>query len=255
MYDDVISLGRAGMEKSIDALKKELARIRTGRASTTLLDDVRIDYYGTPTPLNQIGTLTVPEPRLITIQPWEKNLIPAIERAILKSDLGLNPSSDGQLVRIAIPPLTEERRKEMSKMTRRIGEDAKIAVRNARREANENLKKLEKDKEISEDELKRGEKEIQDLTDGYVKKVDEIVATKEFASRCRRDRVPAGVEDGHGVGNVTEADGTAHFVDDEQVGSLSQRLLAAVSEDILVIVSRFGSEADDHLAFTSRSDE
>jgi ribosome recycling factor len=179
MYNDVISLGRAGMEKSIDALKKELARIRTGRASTTLLDDVRVDYYGTPTPLNQIGTLTVPEPRLITIQPWEKNLIPAIERAILKSDLGLNPSSDGQLVRIAIPPLTEERRKEMSKVTRRIGEDAKIAVRNARRDANENLKKLEKDKEISEDELKRGEKEIQEMTDGYVKKIDEIVAAKE----------------------------------------------------------------------------
>jgi len=179
MYNDVISHGRAGMEKSIDALKKELARIRTGRASTTLLDDVRVDYYGTPTPLNQIGTLTVPEPRLITIQPWEKNLIPAIEKAILKSDLGLNPSSDGQLVRIAIPPLTEERRKEMVKMTRRIGEDAKIAVRNSRRDANENLKKLEKDKEISEDELKRGEKEIQDLTDGYVKKVDEIMAAKE----------------------------------------------------------------------------
>lgn len=179
MYNDVISRGRAGMEKSIDALKKELARIRTGRASTTLLDDVKIDYYGTPTPLNQVGTLTVPEPRLITIQPWEKNLIPEIEKAILKSDLGLNPSSDGQLVRIAIPPLTEERRKEMVKLTRRIGEEAKIAVRNARREANENLKKLEKDKAISEDELKRGEKEIQEMTDGFVKKVDDIVAAKE----------------------------------------------------------------------------
>lgn len=179
MYKDVISRGRAGMEKSIDALKKELSRIRTGRASTTLLDDVKVDYYGTPTPLNQVGTLTVPEPRLITIQPWEKNLIPEIEKAILKSDLGLNPSSDGQLVRIAIPPLTEERRKEMVKLTKRIGEDAKIAVRNTRRDANENLKKLEKDKEISEDELKRGEKEIQDLTDGFVKKIDEVVAVKE----------------------------------------------------------------------------
>jgi ribosome recycling factor len=179
MYNDVISRGRSGMEKSVDALKKELARIRTGRASTTLLDEVRIDYYGTPTPLNQVGTLTVPEPRLITIQPWEKNLIPEIEKAILKSDLGLNPSSDGILVRIAIPPLTEERRKEMVKLTKRVGEDAKIAVRNVRRDANESLKKLEKDKEISEDELKRGEKEIQDLTDGYVKKIDEIVAAKE----------------------------------------------------------------------------
>lgn len=179
MYNDVISRSRSGMDKSIDALKKELARIRTGRASTNLLDDVRIDYYGTPTPLNQVGTLTVPEPRLITIQPWERNLIPEIEKAILKSDLGLNPSSDGQLVRIAIPPLTEDRRKEMVKLTKRIGEDAKIAVRNVRREANENLKKLEKDKEISEDELKRGEKEIQDLTDGFVKKIDEIVSIKE----------------------------------------------------------------------------
>ena len=179
MYNDVISRGRSGMEKSVDALKKELARIRTGRASTTLLDEVRIDYYGTPTPLNQVGTLTVPEPRLITIQPWEKNLIPEIEKAILKSDLGLNPSSDGILVRIAIPPLTEERRKEMVKLTKRVGEDAKIAIRNVRRDANESLKKLEKDKEISEDELKRGEKEIQDLTDGYVKKIDEIVAAKE----------------------------------------------------------------------------
>jgi ribosome recycling factor len=179
MYDDVIRRGRAGMDRAVDALKKELAKVRTGRASTTLLDDIRIDYYGTPTPLNQVGTLTVPEPRLITIQPWERNLIPEIEKSILKSDLGLNPSSDGQLVRIVIPPLTEDRRKEMAKLTKRIGEEAKIAIRNTRRDANENLKKLEKDKEISEDELKRGEKEIQDLTDGFVKKVDEVVATKE----------------------------------------------------------------------------
>ena len=179
MFDDVIRRSRAGMEKAIDALKKELSKVRTGRASTTLLDDIRIDYYGTPTPLNQVGTLTVPEPRLITIQPWEKNLIPEIEKSILKSDLGLNPSSDGQLVRIAIPPLTEDRRKEMVKLTKRIGEEAKIAIRNSRRDANESLKKLEKDKEISEDDLKRGEKEIQDLTDAFVKKVDEVVATKE----------------------------------------------------------------------------
>ena len=123
--------------------------------------------------------MAVPEPRLITIQPWEKKLIPEIEKAILKSDLGLNPTSDGQLVRIAIPPLTEERRKEMVKLTKRMGEEAKIAIRNARRDANEQLKKMEKNKEISEDELKRGEKEIQDLTDLYVKKTDEVVAGKE----------------------------------------------------------------------------
>jgi ribosome recycling factor len=175
----VIAKTRTGMEKSIEALKKDFAKVRTGRASIALFDDIRVDYYGTPTPLNQVGTMAVPEPRLITIQPWEKKLIPEIEKAILKSDLGLNPASDGQLVRIAIPPLTEERRKEMAKLIKRMGEDAKIAVRNARRDGNDALKKLEKSKEISEDDLKRGEKEIQDLTDQFVKKTDEIVTQKE----------------------------------------------------------------------------
>lgn len=179
MYKDVIARTRVGMEKSIEALKKEFSRVRTGRASINLLDDVRVDYYGTPTPLSQIATLIVPEPRLITIQPWEKKLIPDIERAILRADLGLNPASDGVLVRIAIPPLTEDRRKEMVKLIKRMTEDAKVAIRNVRREANDSLKKLEKDKEISEDELKRGEKEIQDLTDGFVKKTDEVMAVKE----------------------------------------------------------------------------
>lgn len=179
MYKDVIAKTRVGMDKSIEALKKEFSRVRTGRASINLLDDVRVDYYGTPTPLSQIATLIVPEPRLITIQPWEKKLIPDIERAILKADLGLNPASDGVLVRIAIPPLTEDRRKEMVKLIKRMTEDAKVAIRNVRREANDSLKKLEKDKEISEDELKRGEKEIQDLTDGFVKKTDEVMAVKE----------------------------------------------------------------------------
>lgn len=179
MMKDVITRTRQGMEKSIDALKKDFTKVRTGRASVSLLDDVRIDYYGTPTPLSQVGTLAVPEPRLITITPWEKKLIPDIEKAILKSDLGLNPSSDGVLVRIVIPPLTEERRKEMCKVLKRLGEECKIALRNIRRDGNDGLKKLEKDKEISEDELKRGEKEIQELTDQYVKKVDETVAAKE----------------------------------------------------------------------------
>jgi len=179
MVKEVLSKTKAGMEKSIDALKKDFTRVRTGRASTSLLDDIRIDYYGTPTPLSQVGTLVVPEPRLITIQPWEKKLITEIEKAILKSDLGLNPVSDGNLIRIVIPPLTEERRKEMVKQIKKMGEETKIAIRNIRRDANESLKKLEKDKEISEDELKRGEKEIQDLTDLYVKKTDEVVTTKE----------------------------------------------------------------------------
>jgi ribosome recycling factor len=179
MYADVIEKTRNAMGKAIEAQKKELAKVRTGRASTTLLDEIRVDYYGTPTPLNQVGTLSVPEARLIIIQPWEKNLIGEIEKAILKSDLGLNPTSDGQLIRLAIPPLTEERRKEMGKLARRMCEDTKIAIRNIRRDANESLKKLQKDKEISEDEQKRGEKEIQDLTDEFVKKADEIVALKE----------------------------------------------------------------------------
>ena len=179
MIDEVKSEAAAGMEKSIDALKRDLGKVRTGRASLSLLDDLRIDYYGVSTPLNQVGTMAVPEPRLITIQPWEKNLIPEIEKAILRSDLGLNPSSDGQLIRLVFPPLTEERRREMVKQVKRMGEDSKIGVRNARREANDTLKKLEKDKDISEDDLKRGEKEIQDLNDQYVKKVDDIVEHKE----------------------------------------------------------------------------
>lgn len=179
MNDEVIATARQGMNKAIEVLKKDLSKVRTGRASTSLLDEVVVDYYGVPTPLNQVGTLSVPEPRQITIQPWEKNMIPEIEKAILKSDLGLTPNSDGQIVRISIPPLTEERRKEMVKLARRLGEDAKIAIRAARRDANETLKMLEKEKEISEDDLKRGEKEVQDLTDSFVEKVDETIEKKE----------------------------------------------------------------------------
>ena len=179
MYDDVLSDAKGGMSKAVDSLKKELTKVRTGRASISLLDDVRVDYYGTPTPLNQVGTLAVPEPRLITIQPWEKPLIPEIEKAIMKADLGLNPASDGQIVRIAIPALTEERRKEMAKLAKSIGENAKISVRNARRDANDMLKAMEKDKDITEDDLKRGEKEVQDLTDNFVKQIDDVVAAKE----------------------------------------------------------------------------
>lgn len=179
MYNTVMNAAKKGMEKSIEAQKKELQRVRTGRASVSLLDEVMVDYYGTPTPLNQIGTLAVPEARLITIQPWEKNLIPEIERAIFKADLGLNPASDGQLVRINIPPLTEERRKEMVKLVKRMAEETKVAIRNARRDANEALKKLQKDKEITEDDQKRGEKEVQELTDQFVKLADEVVDHKE----------------------------------------------------------------------------
>jgi len=179
MIKDVMSKARQSMDGAIDALKRELTRVRTGRASVSLLDEVRVDYYGTPTPLNQVGTLAVPEARMITVQPWEKNLLPEIEKAIFKSDLGLTPSSDGELIRIAIPALTEERRKEMVKLVKSKSEDAKISIRGARRDGNDALKKLEKEKEITEDDLKRSEKEMQDLTDKYVKKCDEIVTEKE----------------------------------------------------------------------------
>jgi len=179
MIDEVMSEARTAMDKAVKALKKEMTKVRTGRATTTLLDDVRIDYYGVPTPLNQVATLSAPEPRLLTVQPWEKNLIPEIEKAIFKADLGLTPSSDGQLIRLPVPALTEERRKEMVKIIKRMGEEAKISVRNARRDANDTLKMLEKEKEITEDDLKRSEKEVQQVTDEFVATIDSVVQNKE----------------------------------------------------------------------------
>ncbi len=179
MIDDLKNKTKSGMEKAVEALRRDLSKVRTGRASVAILDDVRVDYYGTPTPLNQVGTLAVPEPRLITIQPWEKKLIPEIERAIQKADLGINPTSDGIVIRLAFPALTEERRKEMVKQVKKMGEEGKIAVRNARRDANETLKRLLKDKEISEDDEKHGEKEIQTLTDEFVVRIDKVIADKE----------------------------------------------------------------------------
>jgi ribosome recycling factor len=169
----------ARMERSIEAFRKELGKVRTGRASFSLLDGVRVDYYGTPTPLQQVGTLSVPESRLITVTPWDTKMIGPIEKAIQGSGLGLNPSSDGKSVRIPIPPLTEERRRELAKMVRKMGEDARVAVRNVRREAIEKLKDREKKKEISEDVVKRGQERIQKETDAHVKKIDEILKSKE----------------------------------------------------------------------------
>ena len=169
----------ARMERSIEAFRKELGKVRTGRASFSLLDGVKVDYYGTPTPLQQVGTLSVPESRLITVTPWDTKMIGPIEKAIQGSGLGLNPSSDGKTVRIPIPPLTEERRRELAKVVRKMGEDARVAVRNVRREAIEKLKDREKKKEISEDLVKRGQERIQKETDAHVKKVDEILKSKE----------------------------------------------------------------------------
>lgn len=179
MIDEVLSEARAAMDKAVKALKKEMTRVRTGRASTSLLDDVRVEYYGVPTPLGQVATLSTPEARLITVQPWEKNLLPAIEKALFKADIGLTPSSDGQLIRLPVPALTEERRLEMVKLIKRMAEDAKVSVRNARRDANDNLKMLEKEKEITEDELKRSEKDVQQLTDEFISTIDAVVQNKE----------------------------------------------------------------------------
>lgn len=167
------------MEGAIDALKKEFGAIRTGRATLALLDGIIIDYYGTPTPIQQLASLSIPEAKQIAIQPWEQKIIPDIEKAIMKSDLGLTPANDGKLIRINIPALTEERRKQIVKIVKKRAEEAKIAVRNIRRDSNEDLKKLEKEKHISEDDVKRSHDEIQKLTDSYTAKIDEILKHKE----------------------------------------------------------------------------
>jgi ribosome recycling factor len=167
------------MQGAIDALKKDFTSVRTGRASLGLLDGITIDYYGTPTPLSQIASLSIPESRQIAIQPWEQRIIPDVEKAILKSDLGLTPMNDGKMIRINIPVLTEERRKQLVKVVRKRAEEAKVAVRNVRRDSNDELKKLEKDDHLSEDVVKREQEEIQKLTDSFIKKVDEVLEHKE----------------------------------------------------------------------------
>ena len=167
------------MEKSVESFKKELAKIRTGRASLSILDGIHVNAYGSSMPLNQVGTLTIPESRLIAIQPWDPQMLPAIEKAILKSDIGLNPISDGKIIRLNIPQLTEERRKDLVKSVKKIGEEFRVAVRNVRRDAIEVLKKQKKDKEISEDELFKLQEEAQSETDLYIKKIDEATASKE----------------------------------------------------------------------------
>ncbi|MFW6334730.1 MAG: ribosome recycling factor [Desulfosalsimonas sp.] len=179
MIDSIISEAREKMDKSAGALKKDLQKIRTGRASLSLLDDVRVDYYGTPTPLNQIASLSVPESRLITIQPWDPSAAKEIEKAIMKSNLGLTPSSDGKIIRINIPPLTEDRRKEIVKQVNKLCEEYRIAVRNIRRDANDSLKTLKKDGDASEDEVSRALDEIQKLTDDHIRQIDDLYKDKE----------------------------------------------------------------------------
>jgi len=179
LTDDVVKDLKARIDRTLEDLKKELSKIRTGRASLSVLEGVRVNYYGTPTPLTGVASLAVPEPRLITIKPWEKGLIKEIEKALGEANLGLTPMNDGELIRLPIPPLTEERRKDIAKQVRTKGEDHRVAVRNERRDANERLKALLKDKKISEDESKRTETRIQKETDGGIAQVDQIVQKKE----------------------------------------------------------------------------
>jgi len=179
MIEDTKQDTKENMEKALEALKRDLKRVRTGRATPALLDGVRANYYGAPTPLNQMASVSSPEPRLLLIQPWDPKSCEAIEKAILKSDLGLTPMNDGKVVRIGIPPLTEERRRELVKVVRKMGEETKVAVRNARREANELLKEFKKSGDISEDEAFKGQDDIQKLTDDYVTKVDDLLTVKE----------------------------------------------------------------------------
>ena len=167
------------MKTSIEVLKQDFQKVRTGRANPAILDNVTVEYYGTMTPINQVGNISVPDPQMITISPWEKKMLKEIEKAIQKADLGLTPQNDGNIVRIPIPPLTEERRKEMVKQIRKMGENAKIPIRNVRREGNDQLKKAEKDKEISQDDLKQQMERVQELTDKYTDQVDELMDEKE----------------------------------------------------------------------------
>ena len=175
---DELKVYEGKMEKTLDVLLDEFGSIRAGRANPHVLDRIKVDYYGTPTPIQQVGNINVPEARMIVIQPWEKSLLKSIEKAILTSDLGINPTNDGSVIRLVFPELTEERRKELAKDVKKKGEAAKVAVRNVRRDANESLKKLEKNGDISEDDLKDGNDKIQKLTDKMIDKIDKAVETK-----------------------------------------------------------------------------
>ncbi len=177
--EKVFKDGKAKMQKAIKVLEQELAKLRTGRASTGLVEDLKVDYYGTPTPLNQLASISIPDSRTIAIQPWDRSAFSEIEKAILKSDLGLTPVNDGKIIRINLPPLTEERRKDLVKLAKKYGEESKIAIRNIRRELNETLKKMKNNKEITEDDLHKGQEEVQKLTDQHIEQVDKIVSAKE----------------------------------------------------------------------------
>lgn len=179
MIDDIVKDAEVRMGKSVESLKTELSKLRTGRAHPSLLDHITVDYYGSQTPLKQVANVAIEDSRTLTVTPWEKQMVPVIEKAIMESDLGLNPNTAGTVIRIPLPPLTEERRKDMIRIVRQEAEGARVAIRNIRRDANSDLKELLKEKEISEDEARHGEERIQKLTDKYVAKVDEVLAAKE----------------------------------------------------------------------------
>lgn len=179
MIKDILKITKDRMVKAVEHLTAEFVKVRTGKASVGLLEGVKVDYYGTPTPLNQVGNLNTPDYHTITVQPWDKNVIPLIEKAILNANLGLNPSSDGTIIRIPIPPLNEERRKELVKHIKKLAEEAKVSIRNIRRDEIEKLKKTEKEEHISEDDRKHGETEVQKLTDSHIKEIDSLVQKKE----------------------------------------------------------------------------
>ncbi|MBP1759155.1 MAG: ribosome recycling factor [Firmicutes bacterium] len=179
MISEVIKDADERMHKGVDALRREYASIRAGRANPSVLEKVMVEYYGTPTPINQLANVSAPEARMLLIQPWDRTVLPAIEKAIMKSDLGLNPSSDGNVIRLMIPQLTSERRVELVKAVKKKAEDARVAVRNVRRDVNDQLKKLEKDHEASEDEVKRAQEEVQKMTDKIIKDVERVMEAKE----------------------------------------------------------------------------
>jgi len=179
MMDELLNEAERKMDVSLEHLHLEFGKVRTGRASITLVEDIKIDYYGQPTPLNQAATLGIPDPKTITIQPWDQSLLSAIEKAIQASDLGLNPANDGKIIRLCIPPLTEERRKELSKVVRKYGEDCKVATRNVRRDYNDKIKQLEKSHDISEDQGHKGHDRLQKITDAHIQEIDKITQAKE----------------------------------------------------------------------------
>ena len=179
MLEAILTEVQNRMEKSLENTKEKFSHVRAGRASVSMLDGVTVEAYGSPTPLNQVGTVSAPEARLLTIDPWDKSLIPAIEKSILQANLGFNPSNDGKVIRLAVPELTEERRKEYVKLVKKEAEEGKIAIRNVRKDINNKLRKLEKDSEITEDELKSSEEKVQKMTDKFVAAVDEALAKKE----------------------------------------------------------------------------